>query len=416
MWTYISRKFSILLLATICILVLYTTNAYTDESPRLGVWITVFSPHKVLYSAENADRLIEFCEKAGINDIYLQVYRGDEAYYDSSLTDRSRYERILSDSGRDMLSYIIEKAGEKDISVHAWINLLSVARNSGANILKKLGGDALAVDQYGRTAMPDKEKDELDKYYIREGQIFLDPGDVRVREYLASIAGEIAARYPGLAGIHLDYVRYPAAVPFIPGSRFTSHGISYGHGGAAARNFREETGLDPGTMERSRENFGRWDDWKRDQVSSLVEEVSRVARAASPDMKVSCAVVPSLYRAYLTAFQDWTEWLRKGHVDYVVVMDYTDDPRLMELNAVSLLMPGVEGRVHVGIGAYLLKEKPGDIVEQLSRLSRLAPAGIVLFSYDDVYGNDDVVEFLEENFTHAADRALPVRRPSSGGS
>lgn len=404
------------MLSAFCALAFFSVDAAASDGARLGIWITVFSPHKVLYSQENADRLIEYCEKTGINDIYLQVYRSDEAYYDSSLTDRSHYERMLSDSGRDMLSYIIKKAQARGISVHAWINLLSVSRNSDANILRKLGKDALAVDQHGRTASPDKNKDELDNYYIREGQIFLDPGDVRVRKYLTLIAGELASRYPGLAGIHLDYVRYPTAVPFIPGSRFTSHGISYGYGAASARNFEKATGLDPRTMEHSRKNFGLWDDWKRDQVSSLVEEVSIAAREAAPGIKISCAVMPSPYRAYLTAFQDWEEWLRNGHADYVVAMNYTDDPRLMELNTSSLLMADVEDRVYVGIGAYLLKKNPDDIVEQLSRLSRLEPAGIVLFSYDDIYGNDVVTGFLKNNFKRESVRALPVRQPSSGGS
>jgi uncharacterized lipoprotein YddW (UPF0748 family) len=118
-------------------LMLTSPVLFAQTSPRLGVWITVFSPEKVLSSRDNADKTISTCAKTGITDIYLQIYRSDKAYYDSSLTDRSAFENILSSSKKDLIPYFIQEASSRGIRVHAWVNLLSLAHNHDANILRK---------------------------------------------------------------------------------------------------------------------------------------------------------------------------------------------------------------------------------------------------------------------------------------
>ena len=401
MKSFLRRVFFAILILLWCPFALCPFNvsdAASGEKTRIGIWITVFSREKVLNSKENIDRLISVCERSGINDIYIQIYRADKAHYDSGITDRTAYEKTLSEAGEDTLTYLIRTAKDTGLKVHAWINLLSVAQNKNACVLKKFGEEILAIDQYGRTSMPEGKKDELDKYYIRENQLFLEAGDKRVREYLTAIAEEIITKYPHLSGLHLDYVRYPAVVPFVPGSRFTSHGISYGYTKSNIAGFKDDTGLDVKTMEHSRENFKRWDEWRREQVTDLVRNISKQTRAISPSLEISGTIVPSIERTYLTTLQDWTEWLRKGYLDYVVAMNYTDDTRLMELNSGSLFLPGLDKKVHIGVGAYLLKNKPDAFKAQLKSLRKLSPAGIVIFSYDDISDNTELQNFLSGNF------------------
>ena len=398
---------------------LYSTGLSLAQArePRLGVWITVFSPEKVLHSRKNVDRLISTCKKSGISDIYIQVYRADKAYYDSNITDRSSYDKVLSESGEDVLKYLLSEAKKRNISVHAWMNLLSIAKNSNANIVKKFGKDIITVDQHGRTALSGEKKDRLDSYYIREQQLFLEPGDERVRSYLTGIAEEIVKKYPGLAGLHLDYIRYPAIVPFVPGSRFTSHGISYGYTRKNIRAFQDATGLNAKTMKYSRESFMKWDSWRRDQVTLLVKSISSRVREISPDIKISCTIVPSMERTHLVTFQDWTRWISEGMVNYVVAMNYTDDTQLLELNARSLLLPDLNKKIYMGVGAYLLKDMPEVLEEEIDTLLGLSPGGIVVFSYDDIAENKDLQSFLAERFlTKKSMDQNPVPQPSSSGS
>ena len=369
-----------------------------EKTPRLGVWITVFSPEEVLHSKENTDRLIDVCAASGVTDIYLQVYRADKAYYNSDITDRTPFDSIIASSGEDLIPYLIKQASSNNIKVHAWVNLLSLAQNTDANILKKYGNEVLTFDQHGNPSMPLDKKDKLTPSFIYEDQLFLEPGDWRVRDYLSGIVGEILTKYPNLSGVHMDYIRYPSVVPFIPGARFTSHGISYGYNKLSLLNFEKATGLNAEKMAMSRSNAALWDNWRREQVTKMVSYLSEDIRKTSPSLEISATVIPSLERTYLVTFQNWTDWLRSGLVDNIVVMNYTDDTPLMELRSQGVLIPGFEKNIQMGVGAYLLNEKPEVLNKQLEYARSLPLGGVVIFSYDELANNEDLQAFLSKTF------------------
>ncbi|MFH1877892.1 MAG: family 10 glycosylhydrolase [Candidatus Omnitrophota bacterium] len=395
----ISKFFRTFLSIACCLSLIYVENpaeASRSEPARIGVWVSVFSPENVLFSKKNADKLIDNCAACGITDIYLQVYRSDTAYYNSALTDHAPYDKMLSEAGEDMVKYIIKKAETAGIKVHAWLNLLSIAQNENANIIKKFGKGVLTTDQYGNFSMDKNKSRELNKHFVLENQLFLEPGDIRVKNYLTGITAELLEKYPGLAGLHLDYIRYPAAVPFIPGSKFASHGLCYGYTPDNIRNFGAFTGLDPRSMKQSPENFWLWDEWKRDQVTSLIRSISDRSRALSPGIIISCTVMPYIDRTYLVTFQDWIEWLKEGIADYIVAMNYTDDTKLMKMNTYSLFIPPFRKKVFIGLGAYLLKNKPRVFKSQLEFLKKVSPGGIVIFSYDELADNPEYLDYVRE--------------------
>ena len=49
-------------------------------------------------------------------------------------------------------------------------------------------------------------------------------------------------KYPTLDGVHLDYIRHPDVLPFVPGARF-GVGLEFGYGAASRARFERETGL-----------------------------------------------------------------------------------------------------------------------------------------------------------------------------
>lgn len=356
-----------------------------------GVWVSVFSKEKPLNSKEGVYKLINVCKESGINQIYLQLYQSGNAYYDSLLADKSKYEETLRLAGIDTVDFLLKEAKKNNIKVFAWVNILSLGKNSEAYILKKFGSSLLTCDQYSGLSSAG-QPDELDKYYLKEKQLFLEPGDPRVWAYSGAILTEIINRYPLLSGIQLDYIRYPAIVPFLPGSRFNKFGISYGYGKYNLKRFKEKSGIDPLKNSLSEEQYLKWDNWKRQQLTHLVKSLSRLVKKRSPGLLVSCAVVPSAERAYLSFFQDWPLWLEENLVDYVVLMNYTPDNRLAKEIAQSALACRGKAKVHIGLGLFLLKEKPVEFREQLKIIEGLNPDGIVFYSYDDL--TDKTVESL----------------------
>ena len=199
---------------------------------------------------------------------------------------------------------------------------------------------------------------------------------------MESIIDEIITRYPDLSGLHLDYVRYPYPVPFLPRSSFNRFGLTYGYGEENVKRFKEKTGLDPLSMTNDNENSLIWDNWKRDQVTNLVAGLAKYIKSKFPAMLVSCAVIPSSDTAFLAAFQDWPWWLENGIVDYVVLMNYTKNNQLVkEITRSSLAQRG-KGKVYIGIGNFLMKNYPQILAEQEKIIESLNPDGIVYFSYD----------------------------------
>ncbi|MDD5561109.1 MAG: family 10 glycosylhydrolase [Candidatus Omnitrophica bacterium] len=362
-----------------------------QQSPARGIWISVFSRKNVLYSKDKVEGLIARCKKAKINEIYLQFFQSGNAYYDSNICDKSKYDAMVKEAGMDTLDLLLREAQGNKIKVFAWVNVLSLGKNENADILKKYGRSILTLDQYKRESKTDSNT-ELDKYYLREDQIFLEPGDPRIEEYILNIINEIINRYPLISGVHLDYIRYPSPVPFVPGSRFKKFGLTYGYGVKNVERFRDKTGLNPLDTMNSEDDYLAWDNWKRQQVTELLRKISNLVKVKSADLELSCAVIPLTERAYANAFQDWSAWLEDGIVDYVVLMSYTKDNQFAKEIVKSSLGHRGKGKVYIGIGLFLMKNNPDLFFNQYRMITDFAPDGIVLFSIDDL--TDQVIGYL----------------------
>ena len=356
--------------------------AKDKNAPVKGVWVTCFSEKEVLYSKKSAFELIKFCKKSKINEAYLQLYRGGKSYYDTKINNRASYEDMLKTADADTIDVILKEAKRCNIKIFAWINVLSIGKTKNVDIFTKLGEGILTKDQYLRSPMRTEDINESDKYYLRDEQLFLEPGDQRVSEYMVSIIDEIMTRYPDLSGAHLDYVRYPNPVPFIPRSSFNKFGLTYGYGEENIKRFKEKTGLDPLSMANDNENSLIWDNWKRDQVTNLVDKLTKAIKNKFPKMLVSCAVISSAETAFSVAFQDWPGWLENGIVDYVILMNYTKNNQLAKEITRSALAQRGKGKVYIGIGNFLMKNDPQILSEQEKIIESLNPDGIAYFSYD----------------------------------
>lgn len=359
-------------------------------APR-GIWVSVFSGKQILYSQQGVHNLIAQCNKAKINEIYLQIFQSGNAYYDSKIADKTKYDQMVSSAGLDTLDLLLREAGQNNIKVYAWVNILGLGKNEKADILNKYGSSILTRDQYQRPAMI-SGSNELDKYYLREDMIFLEPGDPKVVTYILTIINEIINRYPLFSGIHLDYIRYPSPVPFVPGSRFNKFGLTYGYGLTNVERFRERTGINVLDTLNNEDEYLAWDNWKRQQITDLVRKISGLVKVKSAALAVSCAVIPVVERAYSNAFQDWSAWLEEGIIDYAVLMSYTKDNQFIKETVKSSLGHHGKGKIYVGLGAFLMKDNPDLFFNQFRLVTELAPDGVVFYSIDDL--TDQFIGYL----------------------
>jgi uncharacterized lipoprotein YddW (UPF0748 family) len=351
-----------------------------------GLWVLCEGSQRVLEHPERIPALLEDARALGATDLFVQVYRGGRAWFDSTHADPSPWRGVRESTGRDPLAELLAAAHASGLRVHGWVNVLSLSTNRDAPLLRELGRDAVLVDQAGRSLLdyPNLDVPPPDRRYYRMGTpaVWLDPAAPGVPERLIAAFTELAMRYE-LDGLHLDYIRYPDVLPFAPGSRF-GVGLDLGHGAPTRERFRRETGREPPSPPDRLGNADAWDAWRRDQVTLLVARIRTAVLGVRPSLALSAAVWSFADRAYLSAGQDWRRWLEEGLLDFAVPMAYTLDPRLFRYQAAELAQGAQAGRVWLGIGAWLFARRPAGALEQVRVARESAAAGDALFSWDAI--------------------------------
>ncbi len=352
-------------ITALLIFLLFTVSASADTTakkaipPRRGVFITVLQAPQALSSRAEIDRLVEFAVATRMDDIYIQVYRANQSWFASTVSDDSPYKSFLASVGEDPLELLIERAHAKHIKVHAWLNLLSLSKNIKAPILKKFGVEILTRNN--------KEKIKLKDYEI-DNQYFLEPGDLRVRQELSIMVEELLSAYPKLDGIQFDYIRYPDTNPH------------YGYSAMNALRYKEAT-----KTKTIIDTSVAWHQWKRDQVTTLLEKLVRKTRKLRPDMEVSTTGCSSYIRAYEEAFQDWPSWVNMGLVDFVTVMTYPDNPTQFDKYIKdALLRVNDPGKINITVGAYKLTKDPAMFKKQWDLCEAMNNGRCVLFHYGNI--------------------------------
>ncbi len=368
------------------------------EHPR-GLWVLCEGSQRVLEHPEKIPELLSDAQALGVSDLFVQVYRGGKAWFNSSRADVRPYQSILLEHDQDTFAELIRQAHEQGFRVHAWVNVLSLAGNRNAPILTDLGAAAVAVDRKGRSVL-EYERLELPEYpLMRMGTpaVWLDPAAPGVSTWLAETFRELVLNYPELDGLHFDYLRYPDVLPFAPGSRF-GVGMDFGYGMATRARFYKETGLEAPYRD-SLANANRWDDWRRDQLRGLILEIRQTVQAPylegsaseeaaegeeKRELLISAAVLAYPERAYLSMFQDWRGWLDDDLLDFAVPMLYTLDDRLLRYEAASY-SGGIGGdRVWIGLGSWLFAKNPQRALDQIDAVHSAGSHGDALFSWDSI--------------------------------
>ena len=267
-----------------------------DPSLR-QLFVSVIQDPPVLSSREGIERLVDFARSAGIKAVFVQVYRANRSWFPCTHADSSPFLECRKNISSDPLALLIDSCHQAGIEVHAWLNLLSLSANRDAPILAKYGSSILTRNR--------KKKHALEDYRI-DDQYFLEPGDTRVRDELAGVVEELLLQYQKLDGIQFDYIRYPDSHPF------------YGYTEMNMSRFRSSGGTGAIT-----ESSAAWKEWKRRQVTEMVELLAGRCRKLRPGIQVSVTGCMPFSRAYHEAYQDWPAWVNSGLVDFVTVMSYS---------------------------------------------------------------------------------------------
>jgi len=336
--------------------------------------------------------MVDRAANAGFNTLLVQVRGRGDAYY------RSRWEpRPASLEGQgagfDPLGLVIQEAHARGLAVHAWVNAhlvggvgslpsdpdhLIQARPDLLAVPRELAQELYGIDpdnQRFTEALLQFAQNNTDRI---EG-MYTAPSHPDVKEHLYSVWMDLADGYD-LDGLHFDYIRYPNA------------DFDYSRG--ALDRFKEwvspripperKEGLDEALrsdpLAYADSLPGPWDEFRRAQITDLVQRIYHGVKKRRPDLTVSAAVFPNAEDAYLHRFQDWRGWLAAGILDAVAPMAYTSDDQIFEEQIRTAIDAAGRSRVWAGVGVY--QNTYRGTIEKIRIAGNLGTRGVVLFSYD----------------------------------
>lgn len=282
------------------ILSLVILSFFSNTTSVLGqdraLWATIWS----IGTPEKIDKLITTAQDYHFNKIFLQVrYRGDAMYIpnrvDSTFNNNESRTYVLKNSDFDPLAYAIKKAKNTNIEIHAWIPIFVITPHDLSKI----------TSNHTYNSHPEwitaNEKGESMSYNEHEGA-FLDPGIPQVQTYLLNILSDVASNY-NLAGIQLDYIRYPDSI--------------YGYNSISKSIFDSS-------------NDTIFDIWKQKQINSFVNKAYIQLKNINPNIKISAAVFADQNKAINQFSQNWKNWLSSSYIDQVYVMAYNTSSKTFE--------------------------------------------------------------------------------------
>ncbi|KAI8783831.1 UPF0748 protein YngK [Biomphalaria glabrata] len=269
-----------------------------------GAWIATVSnidwpKSSSKTTSQNKDdltALLDALASETINAVFFQVRSNGEAMYNSSIEPWSQY--LTGHQGThptpawDPLHFLVIEAHKRNIEVHAWFN--PYRARSGSTTTTGLAPNHMAR--------------ELSAHAHPYGNyIWMDPGSKQVQDRVNAVVMDVVNRYD-VDGVHMDdyFYPYPTAESFPDTATFNAYKSA---GGNLSHN-----------------------DWRRENVNTLIHRLSTNIHHAKPWVKfgiapfgiwktghpagvVGLSSVDSLHA-------DSRHWLHQGWLDYIAPQLY----------------------------------------------------------------------------------------------
>ncbi len=371
-------KRTFLLFMLFYLLLVYSNGLSQTERETRAVWVaTNFRldwPPPTFDQEQQKKALIEIFDNVkskNLNTVYFQAGSSGTVLFKSSFEPFSPYitGEVNGKPSYDPLQFAVEQAHKHGLEIHAWINIVKCFNGTEYNILK----NPKHISQR-------KPGWVIEDFRNGERSFWLDPGLPEVREYISDMITEMVEDYD-IDGVHLDYIRYP-------GKNFDDEFSYRVYGNGLVR-----------------------DEWRRKNITDLVEQINKKIKAVKHHIKLGAAPIGvyqnqkgmTAWEGFSEVYQDSREWLRRGIVDYIAPQIYwgiDDNPRF-EVVAKEWIQNSFGRSIVLGIGAYKENVKP-DIEKMISFSRNMNADGVAFFRYSNIKDN------LFASFSH---KTYPASMP-----
>lgn len=291
-------------------------------------------PAKGAFDAEKqrADyiRILDELEAVGMNAIVMQIKPTADAFYPSEYAPWSKWltGEQGKDPGYDPLAFMIEEARKRNMEFHAWFNPYRASMEPDINSL-----------------IPEHPLRQHEDWLLTYGgRLIMDPGIPETQQYIIDSIMEVVRNYD-IDAVHFDDYFYPypvAGVNFPDDASYSK----YGNG-----------------MNR--------DDWRRHNVDTLIENLSKAIKAEKPYVQFGISPF-GIWKnqssdpagsdtrgteSYNALYADTRKWVQEEWIDYIAPQIYwyfNYGPAAYEI-LIDWWSKQVEGKnvhLYIGQGAY----------------------------------------------------------------
>ncbi|WP_242608899.1 glycoside hydrolase family 10 protein [Actinomadura formosensis] len=343
-----------------------------------GMWITTVGgtdwPKNAGADADAQKRqfvkLLDTATAMNMNAVFVQIRPNSDAFYASPYEPWSQWITGTQDKdpGYDVLAFMLKEAHARNLEFHAWFNPYRVSRQ----------GD---VSKLSPKSPARRHPDWVRRY--GEG-LWYDPGLPQVRDLATQAVMDVVTKYD-IDAVHFDdyFYPYPEDGDFPDEATYKTYGKGMNRG-----------------------------DWRRKNVDTLVESLSRKIHGAKPWVRFGIspfgvwrnrtsdpAGSPTrALQSYDDIYADTRTWIKKGWVDYITPQLYwpIGDPRADYAKLVAWWADQVKGtgvQLTIGqagyrVGADATWRNPAELSRHLTVNARYPQVrGDVFFSASDIAAN-----------------------------
>jgi len=238
---------------------------------------------------------------------------------------------VMPTAGIDFIDQVVPLAHAKGIEVHIAMDVLYTVRDSSHAM----------VDANGNLVTGGA------------GKYWTSPVKQTSRDYIKDIVEELVTNYPEIDGFMFDYMRYPwqydQANPNVPANSDYSIEMK-----SFLESLLGETITNwPGDFAPGGSRYKEFLELRIEAINQLVEDMIGWMKAIKPDLKISSSpkTIVKTGSGYdwaesrILLGQDWTDWVRKGYMDWVAPMAYYKPDQLE-----TFFRPSVKANIDLGVG------------------------------------------------------------------
>ena len=327
-----------------------------------AVWVTRWA----FKDSSDVRAIFRDLANIGVNTVFFQVRGSCDALYRSSLEPWSDLltGHLGADPGWDPLETALEEGRGRGIEVHAWINVFTGWQVTDSGVPPPVCDPPHVLTDHPEWLASDAQGQRMSllKSENERSYAFLSPTHEDVQDHILAVVRELVGRYD-LDGLHLDYVRFPDS--------------TYSYDADTKAAYR----LD-GILGGVGQEVPSFTEWRVSRLNDFVGRIARNARAVRPGIEVSAAVWQKIDDAREVYFQDGIEWMRGGHLDFVVPMLYTASVETFGERLDTYVGPVGAGKVVAGLGPYLEAFTDSIMAAELSKAEERKVRGYSIFNSD----------------------------------